>query len=402
MAPPKKPLFDPPPPTTLDQFFAKPGNLKIRGASSHVQKCTKAIPVSSRIKQKTRQKPPPGAEIIDLGSDDDAPVACTKRKTIYRSGSSSDIEVVEAVTHQANDASSIKRVKTDLLFGSQDLFTHSQDSSLLFSEFGKPTLLVPDDEDEVLPATEGENVQAGTSSSMSAERQSHLSAPDPPAADSPASSCPLIDNLGDASAVPSTSSEDNVIDMDDDWGTGDDELVRTNEAEMDNVLELTDDDEIEEALKLEDEPAGFSGDNLDQCPFCGKTSTSLSSTVSSFLQSTVALSHGFRIRICSRILMSAVTHLVSLHFPQPLLSLLTIHPHHQHNLKTQGQLVATRSRYSCPRTKRMMPGRKPRSQKTAISVQQKHPVGEERHLFTRSCRVCPLPSMHFVMGQFLG
>ncbi|KAH9975691.1 DRMBL-domain-containing protein [Lactifluus volemus] len=52
--------------------------------------------------------------------------------------------------------------------------------------------------------------------------------------------------------------------MDDDWGTGDDELVRTNEAEMNDVLELTDDDEIEEALKLEDEHADFSGDNLDQ------------------------------------------------------------------------------------------------------------------------------------------
>jgi hypothetical protein len=286
--------------------------------------------VSSRVKQKAKQNPPPSAEIIDLGSDDDLPVACTKRKAVDRSGSSSDVEVVEAVTHQANDASSSgKKVKMDLgsefdLFSARGLFPFPQDSSLLFSEFGKPKLLIPADED-VPPVAKGENVQAGGSTLL--EGRHHLSALEHLSADSLASSCPQLDNS--PVVLPADSTHvDCVIEIDDDWRTGDDELVRTNGAEIDGVLELTDDDEIEEVLKLEDEPSDISGDGLDQCPFCGETLTMFSSHVSSLPQSAVVLSHRFRIRICNRTSMAVTTRMLSRRIPQPHPSLLTTHLHH--------------------------------------------------------------------------
>ena len=71
----------------------------------------------------------------------------------------------------------------------------------------------------------------------------------------------------------------NVIEIDDEWGTGDDELVRGNGAEADGALELTD-DEIEAILKPEGESPATLEKTTDQCPFCGITLTSLSTLVS--------------------------------------------------------------------------------------------------------------------------
>ena len=285
MAPSKKPLFDPPPPTTLDHFFAKPDALNNRSASSqcsHVQKRAKAIPVSSRVKPKTKHNPPPSAEIIVLGSDDDVPVTRTKRKAVELSESSSDVEVVEAVTQRADDASSSgKKAKVEPgseidHFCPQDLFSLAQDNSLQFSEFGRPKLLIPAEED-VPPVAQGENVQTGSS-----VLPEHLSGSETLRADPHAPSSSLLEIPGNDSLFhPNSSAHGNsVIEIDDEWGTGDDELARTNNFEVD---EITDDDEIEEVLMLEDGPPATSGDN--RCPFCGDTLTSFSSHVSSLPQS---------------------------------------------------------------------------------------------------------------------
>jgi hypothetical protein len=82
MAPSKRPLFAPPPLTTLDHFFRKPETSNSRSASSsQVQKRVKASHhLSSRHRPRTKRVRPPGAEVIVIDSDDDTPLACTKRK----------------------------------------------------------------------------------------------------------------------------------------------------------------------------------------------------------------------------------------------------------------------------------------------------------------------------------
>jgi len=210
-APLKKPLFVPPPPATLDHFFTK------ADASS-----------SSR---------PAEIIILNSDSDDDAPVVRAKRKARAHAAesSSSDVEVIE--TEGSSCSSSGKRFRQVTV-----------DESLHFAEFGRPKLLLnpteaaaakclPEDEPAAAPGDLGvASSDGGSSTSM-------------------------------------TACLDNLIEIDDEWGTGDDELIRT---KFDDVLELTDDDQVvEDALKVEeDEPPPSA--NLDQCPFCGRGLTSLS------------------------------------------------------------------------------------------------------------------------------
>ncbi|KAI0306093.1 DNA repair metallo-beta-lactamase-domain-containing protein [Multifurca ochricompacta] len=238
MRPSKKPLFKPPPPTTLDHFFTKPA-LSRRVKASHLV---------SQIKQHAKHALPPATEIIVLDSDDDGdgdePTACTKRKAEDRSESSSDIE-------PTNDASSSrKKVKAEPgpvfnVVDTQDLFMVSRDKSLHFAEFGRPKLLVP--EEDVTPIAEYANFEAG--SAVVSNDQSLIPVP-------------LFFADPDARKILPKK-------IDDDWGTGDDEVVR-------GVLELTDDDEIEEVLSLKDEPSPVLTDALDQCPFCESSLMSIS------------------------------------------------------------------------------------------------------------------------------
>jgi hypothetical protein len=242
MAPLKKPLFAPPPPATLDHFFAKSVASINRSASSSKIQVPKRVKAGLSI---SRIKPQP-AEIIILDSDDDdAPVVRAKRKAKdYAESSSSDVEVVET-----DAQSSGKKARTGRGAGFPQ-----QDESLRFAEFGRPKLLIPMED--------------------SAEDGGESSVP------------PLSADLGvsaftDGSssrifATTSTTCIENLIEIDDEWGTGDDELVRTNRGEFDDVLELTDDDEVEDVLK---EPPPASA--LDQCPFCGRCLTSLAPLVSS-------------------------------------------------------------------------------------------------------------------------
>ncbi|KAF8262628.1 DNA repair metallo-beta-lactamase-domain-containing protein [Lactarius quietus] len=208
MAPLKKPLFVPPPPATLDHFFTKPdASIINRNASSSASKRVKPSLSTSRIKH------PPQQEIIILDSDDEdapAPAVRTKRKAknyhAPAESTSSDIEVVE--TDDVREPG--KKAKT----GFGGAMFPVQDESLHFAEFGRPKLLIPM-EDET-----------------------------------PTTTCGF----------------ENLITIDDEWGTGDDELVRTIKGEFEDVLELADDDE----------PSSASGDNnLDQCPFCGRGFSSL-------------------------------------------------------------------------------------------------------------------------------
>lgn len=319
MAPSKKPLFAPPPPATLDQFFTKAD----ASSSSAVAPKRVKIKSSSRIKQHTP------AEIIILDSDDDdsdapVPVVRTARKRKakdqYHASSSSDIEVVEI------DEGNGKRSKTVLF--------PALDESLHFAEFGRPKLLV--DESSVVAGSSGENgvlrVPAPTSSS--------------------------------------------TICLEDEWGTGDDELNL--KGESDDVLELTDDDEVEDALKPHD-------DNLDQCPFCSRSLSDLSPLVSPPLFFLQILLVSYMSRTYNHTLMTAVTPFLVHHH----------HHHHGSSLNAKSLLTVTRSRSSCPRARRTTHRRKPRWPRAA---RRKRTGGSgEKRRSTRSCRACPSPSMLSVM-----
>lgn len=305
MAPSKRPLFLPSPPATLDHFFTKPETSSSRSASSQAQKRVKASHrLSSQHKPRKKRVQPPRTEIIVLDSDDDTPLACTRRKAEDNTGCSSDVEVVEAVTQRTQDASSSgKEVKAESGhkpgdFDSQNLFTISQDDA---SESDKPQLF-SSAEDCVSHVTEGLDFQAV--GSVPSDDQRHVAVPVPPSADPDVSHHHLSEIHGDSSDVLPTSlaqlDSETVIEIDDEWGTGDDELVQAN---GEGVLESTD-DEVEEVLKPEDDS---SGDAIDHCPFCRINLTSFSSLVSSLARFAIVLPHRFCIRIYSHILPSAAT-----------------------------------------------------------------------------------------------
>jgi hypothetical protein len=222
---------------------------------------------------------PPEAEIIVLDSDDETPLARTRREAEDNSGCSSDVEVVETITQRTHDTSSSgKQVKTESGhkpddLGSQDLFTFSQDDA---SESDKLQLFSPA-EDGVSYSTGGWCFQAA-----STIHSDHLAAPAPLPEDPDDSHRPLSDIQGNSSsglpAGVARLDSVNVIEIDDEWGTGDDELVQMNVAEVEG-LELTD-DEVEEVLKLEDDCPVTSGETIDRCPVCGISLTSFSSLVS--------------------------------------------------------------------------------------------------------------------------
>ena len=339
----------------------------------------------------------PGAEIIVLDSDDDTPLACTKRKAEDNSGCSSDVEVVEAVTRRTQDTSSSgKEVKVESGhkpgdFGTRELLAFSEDDA---SESDKPQLFSPA-EDRVLHVTEGQDFQAA--SSIPSDDQLL-----PPSADPDDSHHLLSEIQVDSSDVLPTSlarlDSDNVIEIDDEWGTGDDELVRANGDDVEGVLELTD-DEVEEILKPKDESPATSGEAINHCPFCGIDLTSFSSLVSPIARFPTVLPHRFCIRTCSHTLLPAAIRFLLQ--PLCLLSHLTIRRRRHYCLRPKDQRVAMHFRYSCPRTRRITPGRKPRTLKIAVSGQQKQTEGAERPLFTKSYKACPSQSMLSATAKFL-
>jgi hypothetical protein len=351
--------------------------------------------------------PPPEAEIIVIDSDDDTPLSCTtKRKAEDSSGCSSDVEVVEVEaitqrTHEDRAPSSGKKAKVESghkpddfdTQDAQDLFMPSQDD---VPESDKPQLFRPA-EDSVPKFIEGQRFQA--TPTIPSDDQPHVGAPE-----INDSHRPLSEIQGDFSVVLPTSSSrvdsDNVIEIDDEWGTGDDELVQSNGFEVDGALELTD-DEVEAILKPENESPATSEETTDQCPFCGITLTRLSTPVSFLVRSVIILAHGFCIiRTYSHTLLHAVTRfplqlLRALHF-----SCLTTRPRRRHRPRERGQSVATHSRCSCPRTRRIMHGRKLRLWKIAVSGQRKQTEGAERPLSTKFCKACPSLSMLSAMVKF--
>lgn len=168
--------------------------------------------------------------------------------------SSSDVEVVE--TDDAHEGNG-KKSKT----------VFPLDESLHFAEFGRPKLLIP--AEDAQRSTGGENSLAGGSGGIP-EGESSV----PASADWGVSARPCVPAV---IAPTSKISLENLIKIEDEWGTGDDELVRTIKGEFDEVLELTDDDEVEDVLKFEDDlPSASCDDNLDQCPLCRRSLTSLS------------------------------------------------------------------------------------------------------------------------------
>ena len=232
---------------------------------------------------------PPRTEIIVIDSDDgdeEAPAASTKRKAEEdHAGGSSDVEVVDAISQPSRDDAPRSGKKTKMQSGSKlfdmdtdDLLAFAQDDALHFSEFGKPQLLVPAEDEENAPTfAEDQSLQPASSSHSVDQR---LALPATPPADPDDLQPPLLETQSDSSSVLPTCSTQagpsGIIEIDDEWGTGDDELFQTNGAEVDE-------DEIEEVLKLEDAPPDTPGDNLDQCPFCGINLISYSSLVCSLL-----------------------------------------------------------------------------------------------------------------------
>jgi hypothetical protein len=302
----------------LDDFFRKSETSNSRqSASSQVQKRVETRRPQHR--PKTKRVPPPEAEIIVIDSDDDTPLSCTtKRKAEDNSGCSSDVEIVEVeaitrVTHEDCAPSSGKKAKVESghkpddfdTQGTQDLFTPSQDD---VSESDKPQLFKPA-EDSVPKFIEGRNFQVART--IPSDDQTHVAAPPLPL-ETYDSHRPLSETQGDSSGVlPTCSSQvdsDNV-EIDDEWGTGDDELVQANGVAVDGALELTD-DEVEAILKPKDESPATSEETTDQCPFCGITLTSLSTSVSFLARSAIVLAYGYCIiRTCAHTFLPAVTRL---------------------------------------------------------------------------------------------
>jgi hypothetical protein len=288
MAPLKQPLFLPSPPTTLDDFFAKsePSNSR-QSASSQVQKRVETR--RSPHRPKAKRVPPPEADIIVIDSDEDTPLSCaTKRKAEDNSGCSSDVEIVEVEaftqrTHEDRAPGSGKKAKVDSghkpedfdTQDTQDLITPSQDD---VSESNKPQLF-RSAEDNVPKFIEGQNFQAACTITL--DDQPPEAAPLAQKTDD--SHRILSEIQGDSSGVLPTSlsrvASDNFIELDDEWGTGDDELVQANGVDVDGALELTD-DEVEAILKTEDESPTTPEEATDQCPFCGITLSNLSKPVS--------------------------------------------------------------------------------------------------------------------------
>jgi hypothetical protein len=237
--------------------------------------------------------------VLDSDDDDDAPADGTKRMAGEHTGGSSDIEVVEAVSEGSHDVPrSRKKAKVESApnCDTHDLLAFAQDDALPFSEFGKPQLLVHTEENGMPPLIEDHGFQPagsgydGDDPRPMAAPATHFAVPDD-------SHCYLSETQCDSSGVVQSCSTQvdscDVIEIEDEWGTGDDELFRTNGAEVDSVLEINDDDEVEECLKLKDEPASTSGDISDQCPFCGITLTSFSSPVCFLLSFTPHFLMGF-------------------------------------------------------------------------------------------------------------
>jgi hypothetical protein len=251
---------------------------------------------------------PSGTEIIVLDSDEDV----GKRKAGDHTGSSSDIEVVEAVFEGSRDAPRSRKkakVKSTPNVDTHDLLEFAQDDALHFAEFGKPQLLVHTEENDMPPRVEDQDSQPAGSG--------HADGPCPVA--TPATLFAISDDshsslsetqCGSSGVVPSCSTQADscdVIQIEDEWGTGDDELVQANGAEIDGVLEIDVDDEIEECLKLKGEHPSTSGDISDQCPLCGITLTSFSSSVCLLLRFYPAFPHKLCIRKCNHMLMPAAT-----------------------------------------------------------------------------------------------
>ena len=310
MAPLKQPLFLPPLPSTLDDFFGKPKTSNSRQTtSSQVQKRVETR--RPRHRPKTKRVPPPGADIIVIDSDDDTPLSCsTKRKAEDDSGCSSDVEIVEVEaiaqrTHEDCGPSSGKKAKVDPghkpddfdTQDTQDLFTPSQDD---VSESDKPQLFRPT-EDSVPKLIKGQNCEAARAIPL--DDQPRVTAPTPLALETDALHRPLSEIQGNSSGVLPTSESwvdsDTVIEIDDEWGTGDDELVQANGVEVDDAPELTD-DEVEAILKPGDESPATSEETTDQCPFCGIALISISTPVSFLARSAIVLAHEICItRTCS-------------------------------------------------------------------------------------------------------
>lgn len=245
---------------------------------------------------------PSGTEIIVIDSDDgdeDAPAASTKRKVEEdQAGGSSDVEVVDTICQRTRGDAPRSRKKTkesgSKLFDmdTDDLLASVQDDALHFAEFGKPQLLVPAEDEESAPTFAEDQSLRPASSSHSVDHRPVV--PATPSADPTDLQPPFLETQSDSSSVLPTCSiqagPSGIIEIDDEWGTGDDELFQANGAEVDGVLELSDEDEIEEVLKLEDAPPDAQGDNLDQCPFCGIHLTRFSSLVCSLLLSAIIIS----------------------------------------------------------------------------------------------------------------
>ena len=389
MPPLKKPLFVPPPPATLHQFFTKADASINRNASSSSFQASKRVKPGlsiSQVKRKTTYTAQPAAEIIVLDSDDDdAPAVRAKRKAKdHDAENSSDVEVVEADAQQAHGASSSgKKAKTGQ---GKCLFTLPRDESLHYAEFGRPKLLIRTEDTEQHSAGDEKSLPSG---SGPPEHESSVLASAP----TDLGISTTADDPSRGFATTSTTCLDNLIEIDDEWDTGDDELVRANRGGFDDVLELTDDDEVEDVLKVEDASPSTSSDNtLDQCPFCGRSLTSLAPLVSLLSAIFCHVSCVLVFRTYNHTSMTAATPFLiqplrrsHSHFP-------TIRLRHHGRLNAKRSLTATRSRSSCPRARRTRNGRKPRWPRTAVSARQKQTAGEEKHRSTRSCRACPSPS----------
>ncbi|TFY72280.1 hypothetical protein EVG20_g712 [Dentipellis fragilis] len=274
---------------TLHAFFSKASSEKKQRAPSLALKPLKSsasgngLSAKAKGKQRANYVPPPDAEIIVIESDEEVVTHVSRGASNGKrraEDASSDVEVVEILgTRCAGSNKKIKKEDDDradsinLIQPGPSIVRASSSSSLKASSsesilsFGKPSQLLL--------------------SSKSTEPPSLPAAPhtvDPPSSSSwgvplllqPTRSLSNADTSTTLSSrnspIPEVTPQlvtDDIIEIDDEWGMGDDELAPVPDDAGQNDSQLGDDDEAQDVIDLD------SDSEVESCPICGKLLKSL-------------------------------------------------------------------------------------------------------------------------------
>ncbi|THH12819.1 hypothetical protein EW146_g7333 [Bondarzewia mesenterica] len=285
---------------TLHHFFSKALSTNKDAPSSKLPGPKLPRPTVNLKGKRRAFVPPPEADIIVIDSDEDEPHSSTSRSKRKHDSASSDVEVLDASdVPQAGSHSSLdgknKKVKKeqdrdDLMFGA--LSPASQEFLLPWVEmdevisFGQPTNLLRFSSSSSsnvsdcalprsnkssahpphLPQTPSSPISSGHppqggplfSGSVLARPPSLPAEPPNPTPDPTNAKSPIARHENAVAEV------DDIAEIDDEWGMGDDELAQDN-GSLD-AFDVNDDDAVEDIIELDSSP----DESVDMCPVCGK------------------------------------------------------------------------------------------------------------------------------------